>query len=378
MKIVIAPDSFKGTLRAVEVCRIWRQAFAEVCPTVELVCLPMADGGEGSLQSVEFSTHAQLISRKVEDPLSRLVQAGFAIFDGGRSAFIETAAACGIELLKPEEKNPMKTTSYGAGQLIQAALEAGAKNITVAIGGSATVDGGVGMLQALGFRLLDTQGKPIPRGGCALKALASIEASQVNQLLREATITIASDVTNPLLGPTGAATVFGPQKGATPEMVLELEAGLAHFAKLAVASGFAEDCTHPGDGAAGGLGFALRSFLHARTESGATLIARLVHLEEHLQGADYLITGEGKTDEQTLFGKLPAVVADLAAKHHVPAILCSGAVEDAEKLRSKFTAVFSTLQSVQPLEQVLACAERNLHATAYSIASLLSSKGGKK
>ena len=160
-------------------------------------------------------------------------------------------------------------------------------------------------------------------------------------------------------------------------MVKELESGLAHFAELAIASGFTDDCTHPGDGAAGGLGFALRTFLNSKTESGATLIARLVHLEEHLQGADYLITGEGKTDEQTLFGKLPAVVAALAAKHQVPAILCSGAVEDAEKLRSKFAAVFSTLQSVQPLEQVLSCARQNLYATAYSIASLFSSKGGK-
>lgn len=378
MKIVIAPDSFKGTLRAVEVCRIWKQAFEEACPTAELVCLPMADGGEGSLQSMEFSTHAQLVSREVEDPLSRPVQAAFALFDGGESAFVETAAACGIELLKPEERNPMKATSYGAGQLIAEALKAGSKSITVAIGGSATVDGGLGMLQALGFKLLDVQGKPLPRGGCALNALATIDASQANPLLREASITIASDVTNPLLGPTGAATVFGPQKGATPAMVTELEAGLAHFAEVAISSGFAGDCTHPGDGAAGGLGFALRAFLHARTESGATLIARLVHLEEHLQGADFLITGEGRTDEQTLYGKLPAVVAELAARHGVPAILCSGAVEDAEKLRSRFAAVFSTLQSVQPLEQVLTCAKQNLYATAHSIASLLSQKGGEQ
>ncbi|MBQ9368786.1 MAG: glycerate kinase [Victivallales bacterium] len=378
MKIVIAPDSFKGTLRAVEVCRIWRQAFAETCPAAELVCLPMSDGGEGSLQSVEFSTHAKLMSCEVADPLSRTVMASFALFDDGHSAFVETAAACGIELLKPEEKNPMKTTSYGAGQLIGEALKAGARTITVAIGGSATVDGGMGLLQALGFRLLDSQGNPISHGGAAMAELAAIDASQANPLLREATITIASDVTNPLLGPQGSATVFGPQKGATPEMVQELERGLAHFAEVAISSGFTTDCTHPGDGAAGGLGFALRAFLNAKTESGATIIAHLVHLEEHLEGADYLITGEGKTDEQTLFGKLPAVVADLAAKHGVPAILCSGAVEDAEKLRSRFMAVFSTLQSVQPLEQVMACAEQNLHAIACSIASLLSSKGGKK
>ena len=378
MKIVIAPDSFKGTLRAVEVCRIWKQAFAEACPAAELVCLPMSDGGEGALQSVEFSTHAKLVPCEVADPLSRPVMASFALFEDGQSAFVESAAACGIELLKPEEKNPMKTTSYGVGQLIGEALNAGARKITVAIGGSAMVDGGVGMLQALGFRLLDAQGKPLPRGGGALKVLAAIDATQANSLLREATFTIASDVTNPLTGPTGTATVFAPQKGATPEMVQELEAGIVHFAEVVISSGFAADCTHPGDGAAGGLGFALRTFLHAKTESGATLIARLVHLEEHLQGADYLITGEGRTDEQTLFGKLPTVVAEFATKHGVPAILCSGAVEDAAKLRSKFTAVFSTLQSVQPLEQVLACAEQNLHATAYSIASLLSSKGGKK
>ncbi len=378
MKVVIAPDSFKGTLRAIEVCRIWKQAFAEVCPSAELVCLPMSDGGEGALQSVEFSTHAKLMSCEVANPLLRPVMASFALFDDGQSAFIESAAACGIELLKPEEKDPMKTTSYGVGQLIAEALKAGARKITVAIGGSAMVDGGVGMLQALGFKFLDAQGQPLPRGGGALKALSTIDASQANPLLREATFTIASDVTNPLTGPTGTATIFGPQKGATPEMVQELETGIVHFAELVISSGFAADCTHPGDGAAGGLGFALRVFLNAKMESGATLIARLVHLEEHLQGADYLITGEGKTDEQTLFGKLPAVVAEFSAKHSVPAILCSGAVEDAEKLRSRFAAVFSTLQSVEPLEEVLAGAEQNLHATARSIASLLSSKGGKK
>ena len=378
MKVVIAPDSFKGTLRAVEVCRIWKQAFAEACPSADLVCLPMSDGGEGALQSVEFSTHAKLMSCEVADPLSRPVMASYALFDDGQSAFIESAAACGIELLKPEEKNPMKTTSYGVGQLIGEALKAGARKITVAIGGSAMVDGGVGMLQALGFKFLDAQGQPLPRGGGALKALSTIDTSQVNPLLREATFTIASDVTNPLTGPTGTATVFAPQKGATPEMVQELESGIVHFAEVVISSDIASDCTHPGDGAAGGLGFALRVFLNAKMESGATLIARLVHLEEHLQGADYLITGEGKTDEQTLFGKLPAVVAEFAAKHGVPAILCSGAVEDTEKLRSRFAAVFSTLQSVQPLEQVLACAEQNLYATAYSIASLLSSKEGKK
>jgi len=376
-RIVIAPDSFKGTLSAKDVCSVWKAAFDELFPDAELALVPMSDGGDGALDAVSASTNSERIEVAVADPLGRPLRAGFARFNGGRTAFVETAAACGIVFLKREERNPMAASSFGAGQLIAAALDSGIEDLAVSIGGSATVDGGVGMLQALGYRFMDSNGVEIGRGGGELMRLASIDASDAHPQIGKVRIIVASDVTNPLLGPNGAATVFGPQKGATPEMVAKLEAGLAHFAEVCAQSGIATDCSHNGDGAAGGMGFALRTFLDAETRPGAEYIAELVGLEQVIKNSDLVITGEGRTDRQTLFGKLPAFVADMAAKYSVPTILCSGAVEDSSELLSRFYAVFDTVPSVVSLESALENARGNLADTAFAIVQLLKLRFGE-
>ncbi len=375
-KIVIAPDSFKGTLSASEVCSIWKTAFDKWYPEAEVVLVPMSDGGDGALDAISAATDAEIIEAAVEDPLGRPLCAKLARFDGGRSAFVETAAACGIVFLKREERNPMIASSFGAGQLIAAALDSGVDELTVSIGGSATADGGMGMLQALGFRFMDSEGAELGRGGGELAKVASIDAAGAYPRIGKVRIVVASDVTNPLLGSDGAATVFGPQKGATPEMVAALEAGLAHFAEVCARSGFATDCSHDGDGAAGGMGFALRAFLKAETRPGAAHIAQLVGIEQIIKNADLVVTGEGRTDRQTLFGKLPAFIAEMAAKYAVPTILCSGAVEDRALLQQRFYAVFDTVPSVVPLESALENAKVNLADTAASIVRLLKLHSG--
>ncbi len=370
-KIIIAPDSFKGTLSARQVCQIWEKAFSQAFPEARTVLLPMSDGGEGALECIFSATGASPVQAMVEGPLGAPVMAEAALFNEGRSAFIESAAACGLGLVPPGSRDPMKTSSYGAGQMIAAVLKAGAVDITVAIGGSATVDGGAGMLQALGVSLKDSDGREIPRGGAGLARIASVDAGGLNPLARKASFRIAGDVKNPLLGPDGAAAVFGPQKGATASTIPLLEKGLANFAGCAIASGLADDCRHPGDGAAGGMGFALRCFLGASFRSGAELIAELTGFRRHLEGASLLITGEGRTDRQTAFGKLPAVLAGMARQCGVPVVLCSGAIEDADSLTGVFDAMFSTVQAVRPLEAVLADAASSLETTARSMASLL-------
>ena len=366
-KVVIAPDSFKGTLRATEVCGIWRRAFEYAYPEAELVCLPMADGGEGSLEAVLCATGAESVEATVADPLGRPVKAHWALLPDG-SAFIEAAEANGLERVSAAERNPMAATSRGVGQLILAALEKGVRKATIGIGGSATVDGGAGMLQALGYRLLDANGAEIGPGGASLASLKSAIAPE----LPEFSLSIASDVVNPLLGEQGSARVFGPQKGATAEMVDALEAAMRNYADVIIASGLADSCSCPGDGAAGGLGFALRALLGGSINSGARLISDVVHLEKHLDGASLLITGEGCSDSQTLFGKLPSVLAEIAAKHGVPTILCSGAVNDSgNALSSRFSAVFSTLMKVDSLQSTLKNADDNLYRTACSVAAVL-------
>lgn len=376
MKIVLAPDSFKGTIRAPEVCAIWKNAFDKSFPEANLVLLPMSDGGEGALDAVLASTKGRRVPVQVHDALGRSVAASFAMLPDG-AVFIESAMACGIELLKPSERNPMLASSYGVGELIAAALDAGARNLTVSIGGSATVDGGMGMLQALGARFADADGRNVSPGGNGLAQLESVDFSCLDKRIGEAVFRIASDVNNPLLGQNGAARVFGPQKGATPEMVEELEAGLSRYARLMCLAGVADDCIHPGDGAAGGMGFALRCALGAKAQSGAALIAELADLRSCLKGADLLITGEGKSDSQTLCGKLPAYLAQVAHEYSIPVLLCSGAVEDMAELQSHFDMVFSTVPSVEPLEIVLKNARQNLYRIAISITRMLASTSVK-
>ncbi len=371
MKIVLAPDSFKGTLSSAEVCRILREAFNQCLPEAEVTCLPMADGGEGTLAAIAGATGAEVRTVPVLDPLGREIQAKFALLPQNRGAFIEMAAANGLERLRDDERNPMIASTYGTGQLVRAALDAGATTLTIGIGGSATVDGGAGFAQALGCRLRDAAGRELPPGGGSLRRLARLDASLCDQRLRTAKIRVASDVTNPLLGPNGAAVVFGPQKGASPEDVDQLEDGLRHWAEAVIAAGLANDSDHPGDGAAGGLGFALRTLAGAEVVSGAHAIAEVVGLQSAIAAADLVVTGEGRTDFQTLFGKLPVVVAALSASAGTPCVLISGAIAgDQAPLRKHFAACFSTVPDVLPLAEVLRQAEINLFSCGCAVAGL--------
>jgi glycerate kinase len=372
MKIIFAPDSFKGSIRSPEVCEILLRAFQEKLPGAEFCCIPLADGGEGTVAAVLAARPGELREATVHDPLGRPISAQYAFFPESGQAVLEMASASGLELLSAAERNPLLTSTYGSGELIRAAITAGAKDIIMGIGGSATVDGGAGLVQALGAKLLDASGQDLPPGGGMLEHLASVAAGELPALCRGISIKVACDVTNPLLGATGAAAVFGPQKGASPAMVRSLENGLRRWSEKVSAAGLADTSDQPGDGAAGGVGFTLRAFLGGQMCSGARLIADLVGLPGHLQQADWIITGEGCTDEQTCYGKLPAIVAELAAAQGVPCILLSGAVKGSQTLlRQKFTAVFSSLSETGSLEAALSRARENLYDRALAVASLL-------
>ena len=371
MKIIFAPDSFKGTLRSPTICQVLQDAFRAELPEAELLSLPMADGGEGSAEAVLASGWGQPHEAKVHDALGRQVKAKFAYDAERRLAILDMASASGIELLQKYELNPMLASSYGTGELLLAAKNIGAQEIILGIGGSATVDGGAGMAQALGCRLLDHDGQELPAGAAALHTLATINAEAL-QAWREIKITVASDVDNPLCGDKGAVAMFARQKGADEEMMPKLEAALQNWAAILKNSGFINDAVQPGDGAAGGLGLALRALLKAETRSGAHLLAEMLNLRQHFAGANLIITGEGHTDEQTLHGKLPAVIAELAAEQGLPCILLSGAVAgDQALLREKFSAIFATLSDLAPLSEVLANAEKDLYDRARAIAATL-------
>jgi len=372
MKIIFAPDSFKGSIRSPEVCSILHEAFQQELPDAQFICLPMADGGEGTVEAILAAGKGERHQVIVKDPLGRSVQAEFAFLPETAQAVMEMASASGLELLSKQEMNPLLTSTAGTGQLLLEAQRLGAREVIIGIGGSATVDGGAGMARALGCRLLDAHGQELAEGGGVLQQLASLDLSGLAQWNRQIKIRVACVVTNPLTGPTGAAAVFAPQKGATAEMLPILEAGLQNWGNILMKQGLISDTCQSGDGAAGGLGLGLRALLRARMESGAHLVAELVGLKEHLCGASLLITGEGRTDEQTCYGKLPAVVAELANNAGVPAILLSGAVKGPQNpLRQKFQAVFSTLSEVAPLDKTLAAARENLYDRARAIAATL-------
>jgi glycerate kinase len=313
MKVILAPDKFKGNMTSPEVCSVIRDAFLSVMPDAQMISLPMADGGEGTVEAVVTANHGEIRSVEVSGPLGAKVNASFGLYNRNRSAVLEMSSASGLALLDPSQLDPLSATTYGTGELIRAALDCGIRELTIGIGGSATVDGGAGMAQALGYRLLDQDGKELPHGAKYLAKLAKIDASRVDKRLFETRIQVACDVTNPLLGPNGAAAVYGPQKGAkTPEMVAELEKALTNLADVWLLNSFLESVDQPGDGAAGGLGAGLRAFCKATPTSGAKLVISMLELEKHLPGTNLLITGEGCTDSQTESGKLCAEIAVVA------------------------------------------------------------------
>lgn len=370
MKIVVAADSFKGCLTSSEAGEVIARAFREQLPSGDIVVIPMADGGEGTTEAILAAAGGELRLVRVTGPLGEPVDASFGLLPGGRSAVMEMAAASGIELVSPGALDPMRATTYGTGELIRAALEAGADEIVIGVGGSATVDGGIGMAQALGYRLLDADGGDFRRGGGALASLSRIESASVVPGLFACRFRVASDVTNPLLGEHGAARVFGPQKGATPKMVDDLENGLAHLAGIWRREGLLDSVDRPGDGAAGGLAAGLRAFCRAEVGSGAELVAALTGFDDEIRGADLLVTGEGRTDEQTAGGKLPAVLAARAKMTGVRTILISGTITgDTSALDGFFDAAYSTVDDDVSPNEAIGCGRENLARTAREVAA---------
>lgn len=330
MRLLMAPDSFKGSLRAAEAAAAMARGARKVFPEAEVIPVPMADGGEGTLDALVAGTGGRILKRTVTGPLGRPVEARLGLLGDGQTAVIEMACASGLLLVPQAERNPLCTTTYGTGELMRAALEMGASRILVGIGGSATNDGGAGMIQALGGRLLEADGTPVGPGGGALSALERIDLSDLDPRLQKVELLIACDVDNPLCGPRGASAVYGPQKGATPEIVAVLDQALSHLADVAARDLGRDLRLAPGAGAAGGLGFGLMAFLGARLRPGIEVVMDAVEFDRLLAGGTLVVTGEGRTDGQTLAGKVPMGVARRAAAHGVPAILISGAVtEDA-------------------------------------------------
>ncbi|MDR1899804.1 MAG: glycerate kinase [Treponema sp.] len=326
MNIIVAPDSFKGNMGAPDACDCIEAGIRGAEKDAAVKKIPLADGGEGTARAVTVAAGGRFVKKTVTGPLGGGVEAEFGLIDGGRTAVLDMASASGIELLPRERLDPMKATSFGTGELIAAALDTGARELIIGIGGSATSDGGIGILSALGFRLLDEGGRPVGQGGEALMKIAAIDTEGADRRLKEVSIKVACDVTNPLTGPLGAAAVFGPQKGAAAEMIPVLDAGLARLEKAWIRAGLTRDAARPGDGAAGGAGAALRICLGAGMESGALLVMKYAGFFACLPGTDLVITGEGMTDGQTMGGKLCAVVAGESRRAGVPAALISGAL----------------------------------------------------
>jgi len=333
MKIVLMPDSLKESLSAVEVAEAMANGIKTVVPDAEIISCPLADGGEGTVDALVYATGGYKVETQVHDPLMRSIKASYGILGDHHTAVIEAAAASGLVLLSQEERNPMIATSFGTGELIVDALNKGIRRLIIGLGGSGINDGGAGLAQALGVRLLDGKGNELQKGGAALINLAKIDMSGIHEALKTAEFLIASDVTNPLTGSNGASKVFGPQKGATEEMTTFLDKSLSHYAGIIEEQLGKEVIAIPGAGAAGGLGAGILAFCDGMIKSGFPLIAELAMVEEKLVNADIIFTAEGKSDIQTLSGKLPYGVGKLGQKHEIPVFLLSGyAAPGAEEL----------------------------------------------
>jgi glycerate 2-kinase len=327
MKVIVAPDSFKGSISAREICSAVREGIIRIFPDAEIKAVPLADGGEGTLENMVYSSNGSLIPINVRGPMGNEVTASYGILGDSETVVIEMAQASGLPLVEPAERNPYLSSSFGTGQLIRHALDAGYRRFVVGLGGSATNDCGTGMLTALGLKLYDKDGNILSEGGGYLSHLASFDDSELDPRIEESNFTIASDVTNKLCGPEGASYVFGPQKGATPEMVEHLDHALNHFADIVYKQKEVDIKEISGGGAAGGMGAALIAFLGASVMSGIDVIMKEIEFEGQIIGSDLIITGEGKLDSQTLSGKVIAGVSKIAKKHQVPVIALCGGVD---------------------------------------------------
>ena len=373
MKIVIAPDSYKESLTALEVATEIEAGFREIFPFADYVKLPMADGGEGTVAALVAATGGSLVVQDVTGPLGEPITAYFGLTGDGKTAVIEMAVASGLALVAPSLRNPMKSTTYGVGELIKAALDAGVNHLIIGIGGSATNDGGAGMLQALGVQLQDLAGHEIGFGGGALANLAQIDISSLDSRLKSCLIETACDVDNPLTGPNGASVVFGPQKGATVEMVTQLDNNLLHFADLINRDLGIQVDRKPGAGAAGGMGAALLAFCGSMLRPGIQIVMEAVGLEAAVRDADLVITGEGRIDRQTLHGKAPLGVARMAKRFGKPVIGIAGCLSSDAGLvyECGIDAVFSVLSQVGTEKEAFRFAAANVRSTSRTIAATL-------
>ena len=373
MKFVLAPDSFKESMTSKEACDAMERGIKKVIKDAECIKVPMADGGEGTVEALVCVTDGSILKAIVKGPLGNDVEAKFGILGDKKTAVIEMAEASGIALVDREKRNPMVSTTFGTGQLIKEALDLGVEKIIIGIGGSATNDGGAGMVQALGGSLLDKDGNELNFGGGELGKLSKIDISKLDKRLKNVKIEVACDVTNPLCGEFGASYVFGPQKGATKDMVAKLDKNLEHFAEK-IKEYLGKDIKNvEGAGAAGGLGASLLAFLGCELKKGIDIVIENTNLAEKLEGADFLFTGEGSIDSQTIYGKTPMGVALVAKKKGVKTIAFGGRIlEGSENLYDiGINALFSITPGVISLDEALKDESKNLERTAENVVKLL-------
>ncbi|MBQ2932729.1 MAG: glycerate kinase [Clostridia bacterium] len=374
-KIVIAIDSFKGSLTTFEAGKAVKEAAEKVYPDVETVISPIADGGEGTVEAIVSATNGELVKTTVCNPLGQKIQSNFGYIPETKTAIIEMSAAAGITLITANERNPLNTTTYGVGEMILEAISKGCRRFIIGIGGSATNDGGIGMLQALGFEFLDKNGEQVSLGAKGLKDIAEIRIENAVKELKECSFCVACDVKNVLCGKEGCSAVYGPQKGATPEMIKEMDLWLENYAVLTKNVIPASDVNAPGTGAAGGLGFALLSYLNATLVSGIEIVMRETDIERHIKDADLVITGEGRLDGQSYMGKAPIGVAKLAKKYNKPVIAFSGCVTDDAVVCNEhgIDAFFPILRKPCTLEEAMNTnnAYKNLKDTALQVFRLI-------
>jgi len=369
MKIVIAPDSYKGSLSAFEVGQSMRRGILKVDPAIETILVPMADGGEGTVQSLIDATGGKIIEKTVHNPLFRIIKAFYGIMGDGKTAVIEMAAASGLLLSGSDERDPLKTTTYGTGELIEDAINKGCSRIILGLGGSATNDGGIGMAQALGVQFFDKKGNNIGLGGGELSRIESIDISKLNQKIKNIEFIAACDVDNPLCGINGASHVFGRQKGASEEDVINLDKGLEHFAGVMEKKLGLNFKDYPGAGAAGGLGYAVMLFLMGNLERGVDIVSRTSGLAEKMEGADLVITGEGRIDDQTACGKTPFGVSQIAKQKNIPVVALAGSLGDNYKLlyHKGFDGIFCIIDKPMLLEEAIENANELIENATESI-----------
>lgn len=373
MHILVAPDSYKGSLSAVAVADAMEQGIRSVFPNARVTKVPIADGGEGTVEALLAAAGGQVVLQNVTGPLGNSVEAHWGILGDGRTGVIEMAAASGLALVPANRRDPRVTTTYGTGELIRAALDRGLHRLIIGIGGSATNDGGAGMIQALGGRFLDAAGNELARGGSELARLSSIDLAGLDPRLSDVEILVACDVDNPLCGPHGASAVYGPQKGASPEMVTELDGALGKYARIAEMATGKDVAQVPGAGAAGGLGAGFLFFTGARLQSGVQIVLEAVDFGRLVREADLVITGEGNTDHQTARGKAPVGVARIAKQFDVPVVCLSGGLGDGsdEVLDEGIDALASIVDGPASLDECIASARELLQAAAARVCRMI-------